>query len=352
MQKNRQPFLDKIMNESDFDILVNQSQVDYSKLRNKTILVTGALGMLAANCIDLLLLLNKNRNYDIKIIALARSYNRLKDRFGEESLQLEYIVQDISDEITYNNNIDYIIHAAGNSSPYYIEKEPLNIIEANVIGSFNIVNLAKSNKNIENILFTSTREVYGKIEGVNSIKEDNIGIFDPLDKRSCYPESKRMSENIFKSASIQYGLKFNIARIAHSYGPGMSFNDGRVMADLLGDTINDRNIVLKSDGSALRSFCYVLDAVSAMFYILLNGKNEMAYNIANEDEDISIFELAQKIISLSNKNISVSRVTPDDNNLYCNYERVMLNTDKLRELGWKPHYNLNMGIKLTLSSRV
>jgi nucleoside-diphosphate-sugar epimerase len=225
----------------------------------------------------------------------------------------------------------------------------MNIIEANVLGSMNIVNLAKE-KMIKNLLFTSTREVYGQLKDVDCISENNFGSFNPLDARSCYPESKRMAENIFKSASIQYDIPFNVARIAHSYGPGMALNDGRVIADLLGNAVNGRDIELKSDGLALRSFCYVTDAVIAMFLILLKGQNNEAYNIANECEEISIFELAQTIVGLSDKQLNITRVDPEESNMYCKYPRVSLDTSSLESLGWKPRFNLKYGMSKIINN--
>src|SRR5690606_6501333 len=116
-----------------------------------------------------------------------------------------------------------------------------------------------------------------------------MGILDPLDYRSCYPESKRMAENLFKSYSLQHKVHFNILRIAHVYGPGIQIhNDGRVMGDLINDAINNRQIHLKSDGKAIRAFCYITDALEAIFRILINGKNDDSYNIANETEPVTI----------------------------------------------------------------
>ncbi|WP_261874848.1 NAD-dependent epimerase/dehydratase family protein [Vibrio rarus] len=332
---------------NDFDTLVNRHDKEFEKLKDKTILISGALGMLAACTVDFLLFLNE-KGYNINIILLGRSKERLIERFGMENDHLMFLVQDIKDEITLTSNIDYILHAAGNSSPFYIKNEPVNIIEANVLGSLNIVNLAKKN-NIINCLFTSTREVYGNVQDKDEIYETTMGCFDPLDARSCYPESKRMAENIFKSANIQYGIPFNVVRIAHSYGPGMKLNDGRVMSDFIGDTLQSINIRLNSDGLAIRSFCYVTDAINAMLLVLLKGEVSTVYNIANEKEDITIFDLAKEIINKSGKGIELTRIEPVDG-LYCNYPRTRLNTDRIEQLGWIPLVNLSNGIERTLNS--
>lgn len=335
--------------DEEFKYILEESQLDIEALKGTTVMVTGALGMLSACLVDLLIYLNK-KNFGIKIILLARSSDRLVSRFGNENEKMKFIVQDIKDKISYSGNVDYIIHAAGNSSPYYISNDPLGIIRANVIGSLNVVEFANS-KQTKNILFTSTREVYGKVDDrVTVISEDELGSFDQLEERACYPESKRMAENIFKSASIQYGLNFNIARIAHSYGPGMILSDGRVMADLLGDVMSNNDIILKSDGSAVRSFCYVTDAISALLYILLSKSTCKAFNVANENEDTSIYNLSQLLISLSNNVIGLKRKEPESNNVYCNYKRVKLDTTNLESLGWKPKVALRKGLVNTIKS--
>lgn len=333
--------------EQDLITIHKTMDLPLDNIRNKTILITGALGMLAAGCVDYLCFLNKEYKTNIKLVLLARSIKRLEKRWGVQTDNLQYIEQDITEQITYDEDINYVIHAAGNSSPEHIVDSPLNIIGANVTGSLNVLKLVKT-KSIENLIFTSTREVYGKNETVTELKETDIGVFDPLDNRSCYPESKRMAENIFKSGYLQQNTPFNIVRIAHAYGPGMFLSDGRVMADLLGNIIDERDIALKSDGTAIRSFCYLFDAVAAMLLILFKGKPCEVYNLANECEEISIFDLANLLLKLSGSIKTVTRVNPKVNDVYCKYKRVSLNTDKIRLLGWSPVFELETGLKQTL----
>ncbi len=336
------------MIDNELEVIKQQLGNDLEKLKESTVLVTGALGMLASYTIDFFLFLNRNYDYNINMILLARSSERLKERFPSDLYKAEFIVGDISNKLDYNGNIDYILHLAGNSSPFHIKNNPIDIIKANVVGSLNIVDVAKEN-NVKKVIFSSTREVYGEVDtGTKFITEDNFGTFNPLDARSCYPESKRMAENVFKSASIQYGVDFCVVRIAHSYGPGMILSDGRVMADFVGNAVNGEDIELLSDGEAVRSFCYVADAVLGMLFVLLYGKSEEAYNIANESEEIKIYELAKKIAKIAD-GIKVTRVLPKDASVYCAYARVGLSTEKLQKLGWKLHFDLDYGLDKTLS---
>jgi UDP-glucuronate decarboxylase len=331
--------------------VLHQAAVNWEHLKNKTILVTGATGFLASWFTFMLMYLNEHENHKVKLLLLARNRNKLKQVFGNESDYIYFLVQDVCEKITVQTDIDYILHAAGSASPYSILNEPAGIAQANTLGTINVLELARKTKT-QKVLFTSTREVYGKVEGTDMITEYDMGIIDPLDPRSCYPESKRMAETLLKSYSIQYRIIFNTLRIAHVYGPGMQIeNDGRIMADLLNDALNHRDILLKSDGTAVRAFCYITDAVEAIFRVLLNGKINEAYNIANELEPVTIFELARLIQSVAgnNKKVFVNNeevVVPG----YCTYKRVKLDTSKTESLGWRPKILQSEGISRTLDS--
>ncbi len=344
MIKYYQPIIQK-----DLETLYKAS-LDWSALKNKRILVTGATGMLASYFSFMIKYLNE-QDFRIKLFVLARSKNKLEQFFGTESELLKFIVQDACDTINIHEEIDYIIHAAGAASPYHIINDPVGIIKVNTLGTINVLELARKAKT-QKVIFTSTREIYGKVNNKEQLSESDMGIIDPLDARSCYPESKRIAETLFKSYSIQYGIPFNTIRIAHTYGPGMQLsNDGRVMADLLNEAINRKDIHLKSDGTAERAFCYLTDAIEAIFRVLLHGKNNEAYNIANETEPITILELAGLIQKIAANKQSVKTETSETSNQgYCNYKRVKLLTSKIEALGWYPKVSLAKGISNTLES--
>lgn len=330
---------------------LKQASVHWELLKNKTILITGATGLIASWLSFMLIYLNEKNNYNIKLILLARNKKKLEEAFGNESLNMLYKVQDVCEKITVNSNLDYIFHAAGAASPYDIVHNPAGIAKTNTLGTLNVLEVARS-ANTQKVIFTSTREVYGKVEGKDLITEKDMGIIDPLDSRSCYPEGKRMAETLMKSFSLQYGIKFNTLRIAHVYGPGMQLqNDGRVMADFLKDALNKEDIQIKSNGTAVRSFCYITDAAEAFFRILIYGKNNQAYNIANESEPVTLLDLAHRIQAITKNNKSVhiiSNQNPEPG--YCNYKRTGLNTSKTESLGWKPKVSLSEGINRTITS--
>lgn len=340
-------YYNNIIQEDLSNIVSNIKNLE--RLKNKTILITGATGMIASYFMYTLMYLNDKYNFNIKILPLVRNSNKLEEMTECSKRNDIYpIVQDVCDNINISEKIDYIAHMASSANPTNIVNNPVGIISANVLGTLNVLSLAKDKKS--EILFTSTREIYGKMpENVYDIKETDMGSLNPTELRSCYPESKRMAENLIVSYCHQHGVDYDIARIAHSYGPGMIINnDGRIMSDLIGNVVNGENIVLKSKGDALRAFCYITDCVTGLFTIMLsNNKNEV-YNLSNETEEISIRDLAYLLSNISNLKSKVVFDIQENNNQYVNFKRVKLNNEKLYELGWHPNVKLNDGLKKTI----
>ncbi|WP_180079888.1 MULTISPECIES: NAD-dependent epimerase/dehydratase family protein [unclassified Acinetobacter] len=334
----------------DLDEIINLD-LPFEQLKNKTILITGATGMLASYFGFLLLHLNEHLKLNIQPIFLARNYEKLKAVYGEALSTAYYLVQDVCEPIHFDGEIHYIFHAAGGASPYHIINDPVGVINANVLGTKNILECARTS-NTEKVIFTSTREIYGCVEGVNIINESSMGVLDPLNPRDCYPESKRLAESMLQAYYQQYKISFNTLRIAHSYGPGMQIqNDGRVMADLINDAVNNRDIILKSDGTAERAFCYITDVLTAIIYIMIKGAPCKAYNIANELQPISILNLAKMLQKLVNFGNGVSIQLNEYSKVgYTSYERKMLDTNLLQQLGWMPNIPLEQGLIRTLNT--
>ena len=283
--------------QSDMKEIV-ESEIDFSCLKDKTVLITGANGMLASYYMYVLMYLNDYRKMNIKIYALVRNVQKLeKITAFSKRKDIRAVKKDVCEKIDIEDKIDYIIHMASSANPKTIIKDPIGIIKANVDGTFNILELAK--KNNSRVIFTSTREIYGEMpSGINEIMEEDMGVLNHLTLRSCYPESKRMAENILVSYSYQYNVDYQIARIAHVYGPGMIIDgDGRIMSDLIEAIVNKKDIVLKSTGEAKRSFCYITDAIKALYLITLDKNRNQVYNVANETETISIKDLACELIN-------------------------------------------------------
>jgi len=335
--------------QDDLKKIIGQD-IEFEKFKNKKILITGATGMLASYYMYTLMYLNDKLNYNIKIYVLVRNESKLQEMTNyQERQDIIPVVQDVCEEINIDEKIDYIIHMASSANPSTITTNPVGIINANVLGTINVLECAK--KHDSQVVFTSTREVYGKMdEDKYEIKEDDMGILNPLELRSCYPESKKMAENLLVSYAYQYGIKYKIARIAHSYGPGMIIkDDGRIMSDLIYNVVNNEDIILKSTGEAKRAFCYILDATTALIRITIHNEENQVYNIANETEEISIKDLAFSLKDwYKEKNIDVIFNIQSNNNQYVTFKRTKLNTEKLENIGWKPIINLKDGIDKTV----
>src|SRR5690554_690779 len=333
--------------KNDLDEILKQ-EIPWQKLNNKTVLVTGATGMIGSYVGFTLLCLNERLNLNITPVLLARSEIKLEQTYGNALNKVQVLVQDVCTPIKSEGNIDYIFHAAGAASPHYILNDPVGIINANVRGTQQVLELARTHKSI-NTVFASTREVYGRVEGQNSINESDMGVLDPLDPRNCYPESKRLAESLLMAYHTPYNVNFNSLRIAHTYGPGMQIeNDGRVMSDLINDVVNGRDILLKSHGQVERAFCYITDAVSAIFRVMLEGKPTKAYNLANEHEPIQIVNLANLLQQLASNGKGVKVAEGYSQAGYTNYARTALDTSRLNSLGWKPAVTLKKGLVRTL----
>ncbi len=332
--------------QSDLKNIISQN-IDFEKLYNKTVLITGASGMIASYYMYTLMYLNDTKDANIKIYALVMDMDRLEE-ITELSTRNDIIpiVQDVCDPIYIPEKVDYIIHMASSANPRTITKDPVGIIKANVIGTLNVLEFAK--KSGAEVLFTSTREIYGEIQGKEKIKETDMGVLECLELRSCYPESKRMAENLMVSFAYEYNVKYKIVRIAHAYGPGMIINnDGRIMSDLISYIVNKENIVLKSTGDAKRAFCYITDVVSALLMITVDGKPNEAYNISNETEEISVKDLAFMMKEMYQDTEVVFNIE-ENKNEYVKFKRVPLDTTKLEALGWKPRVSLKNGIENTV----
>ncbi len=172
------------------------ASIPWRRLENKCILITGATGMLASYVVYVLKHLNEKENLGIRILLLARNRQKLVRLFGNESDSMVFLVQDVCDEIAYSDEVHYIVHAAGPASPFHILNDPVGIIRANTLGTLNVLERARKS-GAEKVVFMSTREVYGRADDREVLRESDMGVVDPLDPRSCYPESKRVAETMF-----------------------------------------------------------------------------------------------------------------------------------------------------------
>lgn len=314
--------------EEDIKNIINY--FDMSVFDGKTILVTGATGLIGKLCVKSLL----NSGYNTQVIALVRDEEKAKNIFGE-SKRLTYLVQDINQRINTTRRVDYIIHAASTTSSKDFVEKPVETIYTAINGSRNVLEFAK-NKRLEGMVYLSSLEIYGVNEKEN-IKERDYGYIDILNPRSSYSESKKMVETMCISYGTEYGVPVKIARLAQTFGAGVSISDNRVFAQFAKAIINKENIILHTKGETKRNYCYTTDAVRGIFTILTKGENNNAYNVANENSYCSISEMAHL---LENENTKVEYKIDEVNRGYNPTVKIALNTEKLNALGWEAKVNL------------
>lgn len=345
--------MNRIVRE-DLETIV-KADIEWSAFDGKTVLITGASGFLPAYLVETLLYLNETIKSRIKIIALVRNKERALSRFDfyKDRQDLEIIEQDVCEPLKTNSKIDFIIHAASQASPKYYGSDPVGTLSANVIGTHNLLSTARDNA-VEGFLYFSSGEVYGEVlEDKIPTREDFYGYLDPTNVRSCYAESKRMAETMCVSWFHQFGVPAKIVRPFHTYGPGMQLDDGRVYADFVANVLNGENIIMKSDGSATRSFCYLTDATIGFFTVLLKGENAQAYNVGNDACEISIIELADRIIKLfPEKQLKLieQKRSLDTNYIKSQVSRSRPDIGKLAGLGWHPTVSIEQGFRRTVES--
>lgn len=350
MVLTKNAIIDKDINE----LLCENLEWEY--FAGKSILITGANGMLPAYIVYTFLGLNETllRDNKIKVYANVRNFEKAKSKFeiffGRDDFEL--VVKDVSEFTSFDKSIDIIIHAASQASPKYYGIDPVGTLKANTIGTMNMLEMAKE-KNCEKFLFVSSGEVYGVLDGtIPVITENYTGNVDITNVRSCYAESKRMGETMCVSYAQQYGLHVNMIRLAHTYGPGCSLDDGRVFADFVKNIITGEDIVVNSDGSAKRCFMYVTDMIKGMFYVLLRANSSESFNVSSIQE-ISIRELANMLCSLyPEKNIKARFSENKDNKLYMKSKStsIVLANKKLIDLGWAQTVSIKDGFKRMIES--
>ncbi len=331
----------------DLDTIID-SDIRWEKLRGKSVLVTGASGMIGTYAVGTLLRLNDAKAFGIKVIAVVRNEKKLPEEFRRRE-DFTVVLHDVTRPFAIEQPVDYIIHAASPASPLIMKDQPVETVAANTLGTFYTLMLAKE-KGAQGYLYISSREIYGQpAPDQEFFYEDTYGFVDPLNPRSCYPEGKKAAETMCVSFRAEYGVNAKIARLAHTYGPFMSIYDGRVQADFLRNVLNKENIVLKSEGTAVRTYTYISDAMDGLFRTLLNAE-DVVCNIGDENGKVSIRELAELLVKMhpEDKLRLVFDIPEGGTKGTAPFTAGILSSARLRSLGWKPRYTVEQGFARTL----
>ncbi len=322
--------------------------LNLDKLKNSSVLITGASGLIGSFLVDMLAEYNYAYNGDVRIFAAGRNTERLQERFrGIRTDSITFVEQDVNQPPKFDFQVDYIIHAASNAYPAAFEKDPVGTILSNIKGTEYLLEYARSH-GTKRVLFISTGEVYGQCEpSLTAFKEEYSGYVDPTKVRSCYPASKRAAETLCAAYSSQYGVDTVIVRPCHIYGPNTTKSDNRASVQFINNALKGEDIVLQSSGSQMRSYCYIADCGSAVLSVLTSGETANAYNIANSDARVTIAGLAKIIAERALSRVVFAGGTPSENDTPITY--AVLDSQKLENLGWKGRYTVTEGIQNTLN---
>lgn len=337
----------EVKNMSYNEDLLKISSLDlpWSKLSGCNILVTGATGLIGG-CLVEALMLNPNKDYHV--YASGRNEGRASKRFVEfaNDSAFHFVKYDVLEPLESDVNFDYIIHAASNASPNFFATKPVEVINSNIQGLSNLMEYGL-NHGMKRMLYVSSGEVYGEGDG-RVFTEDYSGYVNSTSPRSCYPSSKRTAETLCVSYAQEYNADVVIARPCHTYGPHFTEADNRVYAQFIRNVLKGENIVMKSTGAQFRSWCYVVDCVSALLHILLKGENGEAYNIADAHSNISIKELAEMIAGIGGKKVVIDLPSDAEKAGFNVVTKSVFSTEKLESLGWSVEGNMKSKMEATI----
>lgn len=326
---------------------VGALELPWEQLRGRSILISGATGMIGSFLIDVLM----EKGLDVTVYALGRSEEKAKNRFTRwwDDPHFVFVSCDINKGLDLDvQTVDYVFHAASNTHPVAYATDPIGTITTNIIGTDNLLSFATEH-GVRRVLFASSVEVYGENRGDREyFTEDYCGYIDCNTLRAGYPESKRAGEALCQAYIRQKGLDVVIPRLARTYGPTMLMSDTKALSQFLKKGIAGEDIVLKSAGTQLFSYTYVADAVSAVLYCLFNGQCGEAYNVADAASDIMLRDLAGIIADCVGTKVVFDLPDATESAGYSKATKAIMDSEKLRTLGWCAQYDMRAGLERTL----
>ncbi|MCM1123374.1 MAG: NAD-dependent epimerase/dehydratase family protein [Eubacterium sp.] len=332
-----------------------KQDIPWDKLSGRTVMISGATGMIGKCIVDILMQYNRNCAVDtapVRILALSRKEEHARLRFQEywQEEFFQYISCDINDPIPECGQADYIIHAASNTHPLQYANDPVGTVTANVIGTKNLLDYAVSH-NTERFCFLSSVEIYGENRGdTDRFDEDYLGYLDCNTLRAGYPESKRTGETLCNAYAQACQLDFVIPRLSRVYGPTMLSSDSKAIAQFIKKAAAGEDIVLKSSGTQLYSYTYALDAAMGVLTVLLKGKSGEAYNISDTESEVTLHQIAEWLAE--DQGVEVIFDMPDaaEQAGYSTATKALLGTEKIASLGWTAQTHMREGLRKTVEA--
>lgn len=319
------------------------SAIDKERLHGKRFLITGATGMVGVMLIDALMKIG-----DVKVIAVGRSKEKAESRLGEyfDNPNFEFLVHDVCKPFGDNISVDYIIPAASNTHPLAYSQYPIETIMINVKGAENALNFAE--RCGATVVYTSTNEVYGNAISDEVFTEDYNGRLNLSNARSCYNESKRVSEALCQSYIVERGVKVKIARLCRIFGPTMLESDSKASSQFIKKAIAGEDIVLKSEGNQYFSYTYVADAVIGLLTVLLKGEIGIAYNVSSEKTNVHLKDFAQMCANSIGRDVIFDLPSESERKGFSLAMHAILANDRIKSIGFSPIYEMEDAVARTV----
>lgn len=334
---------DKILQE-DLEA-VSQRELPFEKLRGMSVMVTGATGLVGSMMVKALACCNRCHNLNMTILPFVRNEEKAKTVFGEllDREDIVLAIGDVLEPVKLENPVDYIIHGASVTASKTFVTKPVETISTAIDGTENLLRFARD-KHVKSMVYISSMEAFGITDPtLESVREEDLGYIDVMNVRSCYSEGKRMCEVLCACYAHEYQVPVKVARLAQTFGAGVSKEEGRVFAQFAKSALSGSDIILHTAGESTGNYCYTADAVAGLLTILLSGNTGEVYTVANPATTMKIKDMARMVAhTLADDKIKVVFDIPEDAYVY-GYApdvRMHLNADKLMALGWKPMYDL------------
>lgn len=340
----------------DVEAIAAELESTLRPLAGTTLLVTGGSGFLCSYFLDTVAYLNEHAwQFPCRMLCVDNLKSGLAQRIAHllPRTNFRFIEHDISKPLTLEVSVDWIIHGASIASPTFYRRYPLETIDVNVGGTRNVLELVRQHR-VRSLLYLSSSEIYGDPNpAFIPTSEEYRGNVSCTGPRACYDESKRLAETLCTTYHRLYGTPVKIVRPFNVYGPGQRLDDQRIIPDLMSAVLHRQSIALYSDGRATRAFCYISDAVRAMWYLLLSDADGEVFNIGNDFEEITIRDLAQRMQEIAGPPwLTIEQhVSADPDYLTDSPQRRCPDLSKLRaRFPWEPKIPLSGGLRRTLQS--
>ncbi len=328
--------------KEDISYILSTKGID--QLKGKTVLITGATGLLGMCMIDALMTLG-----EVNVIAVGRNKDKANDRLGEyyNSPQFTFLQQDVCQPFPSHLMVDYVIPLASNTHPKAYSQFPVETVLTNVKGAENALELAE--RCGATLLYPSSVEVYGNARGEDIFTEDYTGNLNLLNSRACYPESKRVCEALCQSYISEKGTDVKIVRLSRIFGPSMLLSDTKASSQFILKAVAGEDIVLKSKGNQFFSYTYVADAVAAMIYVMLNGAVGVPYNISVEACNVHLRDFAELCAKAVGKKVIFDLPDEVEQKGFSIAVNAILDNRQLLAIGWNPHYDMTNAVERTIN---